>query len=238
MSDPGLLPPALARSGTIVFAVRRPSFAVLAADQQWHGFDAAGQPLTGTHPKVVLHPTLPLAFATAGFAFLPAGGVPVTRYLVEVVEDITEPGQLHPPELAQRLAGRLHPLVIQARRAPFRPEDEMKRKLDVLIALVREGQAELGRLRLDENARWEVRGEFLSAPDSLKTLYTTGRYAIDAHLYGDAISEPLALAQHLAGVIGEGIEAEAVQYGGRNRECGGGIDVILIDPTGARAVGN
>lgn len=72
---------------TILYAIRRPAFAVLGADQLYTGLAWAGDAraaFSGLHKKVHIHPQRALAFGTAGVAIL--GGRPTDEIVGEVID--------------------------------------------------------------------------------------------------------------------------------------------------------
>src|SRR4051794_35272454 len=96
---------------TVIIGTRRNTFAVLAADRLMHGFDADGNFFTSPTRKLVVHPSLPLAIGTVGFAHLPIGGELVADLLAQVMAGITRSADLVMPAIMKRLSDRLYPLV-------------------------------------------------------------------------------------------------------------------------------
>ena len=221
-------------AGTIVVAVGRQHFAVVVADRLYHGHDALGRLTQGTHDKIVLHRILPLVLATAGFAFLPPDGRPTTGDLRAVAESIKRPADLDVAAIADRFKHRFLEIVRACRREMTADQLD-KAKIDVFVAVVRKGEASVARLRLTDDQEF-IENPPLSAPSSLETFYSGGRYADDAEVYGDRFANGPGLARHLKRVVADGIAAEAALNGGSNLEVGGGIDIAIVDKTGARFI--
>jgi hypothetical protein len=231
--------PLVNRLGTIILAMRREQFAVLAADSLALTFFNGKTVPTRSHCKIVLHPSLPLGFATAGWAALPLTGQQrlTTEYLAEIAKKITKAAELNMPELKRRLAADLHPLVLEARKEPSCGLPDEYRKVDVYIAFVSKGRAELGRLRLNQNAELGERPEFFSLPstEQLVAFYKMKNgYGNDQTLFRDDILDPDALGAHMRTVLQNGINFDAAASGGQNRTIGPPIHVAVIEHDGAR----
>ena len=83
---------------TIILATKRDSFAVLAADE------LHGRPLS-RHPKVILHRSLPLAFAVGGCMWLRLSGKEAStrQHIEDFANQITSHDELVVSDLAVRL---------------------------------------------------------------------------------------------------------------------------------------
>src|SRR3954465_3243518 len=95
---------------TINMAVWRPTFVVLGADRLRSRRDeeTAVAVAVGTHTKIVLHPTLPLALAVGGQAFIPVDSTtPVTDHLEAVLAQIKMSWDLSMGVLVELLKSRL-----------------------------------------------------------------------------------------------------------------------------------
>jgi hypothetical protein len=222
--------------GTVVFGIRKDGFVVLGVDSLSSAY--VGGVLTPVEParKVVLHPSLPLALATAGFARLPlnSGGRPLGEYLTEIVNGVTDPSQLTIQALFDRLMLRLCPLVLQARQLPNLSMPAPLQKLDVFIALVRDGQAELAQVRMAGEITRQEKPAVLTPPECLNTFYSSGAYQNDAFLFGEAINNADELAAHVEQVLEQGIDHEAALNGGQNRAVSRPVQVAIVEARGAR----
>jgi len=224
---------------TITITIKRPSFVVLATDRLYHGYAQLGtessmQPVPlGQHDKIALHASLPISCATAGFASF--DGRETTSYIQEVIDEFTHPSEISMSFHVQRFKEQLRPLVLKNLQDPMLLPDPNRNKLDVFIALVSDGQAQLARLRLADSVEFKKDNNFFGAPRELAQFYTTGQYANDSWVYGDRLNNPSEIAQHLRRVISQGIQFEASLWpDGQNRLVGGGIDVAIVDNDGAR----
>jgi hypothetical protein len=220
---------------TILIAAERESFCVMAADRMWQVYDAAGIDFRETRQKIVLHPTLPLAMCSGGFGSLPPGGKLLPTLLEEIMATITRPSELTVGGILRRAEDRLRPLVQEALADPSRLRHHDQ--LTVIVALVRGRRAEIGRLNIAERVSRSVDLQgTISTPPTLEEFYTTGRNANWDVLFGAPIRDPSRLASHLRVAIENGVEAERALNAGVNRETGGGVDVALVDASGARFV--
>jgi hypothetical protein len=221
-------------TGTIILAMKGARFVVLAADQMWSGFER-GVPASGFHCKIVLHPSLPLALATGGLAFLPHDGPPTTHYLEELATTITGPNDLKPPILADRLQRRLLPLVREARRLPYHPELEHVRQVNVYIACVRGGEVHLGCLSLEETADWDDEDmQYGFGPECLRSFYRSGEGRQRMAPFQGDRGNPADIASDWHKRVQGQIADEAALHGGQNRHVGPPVDVAIVDEHGAR----
>jgi hypothetical protein len=217
----------LAASGTILLSVRREDFVVMAADRRWVSAKSWGD-----LPKIVLHPRLPLAFSTGGLTFL--DGCETPRHIWRATRRI--PGLEAPdlPCVMRCLKEELRGRVKKVRRADPYPLPVPLRLVIVTVALWRRGRAHLAVLQLTDGEREESRPDFFHYPPCLDVFYS--RYPGPGTIYGDGISDPGELAEHLRAVVAAGIAEEARIHGGRNQHCGGQVDVALVDVRGAHRV--
>jgi hypothetical protein len=219
---------------TILLGLIRGRFAILAADRMHsrpgEEREEGGQ-LEGR--KVVTHPTLPLAAALTGYATVRKGSRHrwVTDGLVDAFNRITKTSEL----TGQQVAG----LIIEELgwRVARRAEKDMRRsgdagELQVLLALMRDGKAQMWRLDMAEGQRLTRFGPaasgWLAYPASLKRYYGTGKYRGRSWLWADHIRGGIRLACHAQRVVLDGIVAEAEANGGENLLCGFGVDVGLV----------
>src|SRR5271166_6211976 len=110
---------------TIILSTFRDRFALLAVDQ-WHG---GGQP--GNRPKVVMHPSLQLAFAVGGLMSFSVGGryEDTTAHIRRFADTITSSDELVVSDIADRLRVLFQP-----------PMDAMIDKVQVFIYRPCEGR--------------------------------------------------------------------------------------------------
>ena len=243
--------------GTILLAIKRSRFAVLAADRIYgSGTEEtpAGKgclvslfqgPATaaarkGVHTKIVLHRTLPLALASTGLAELPERGrrIPTSRYLREIAAEVQDSSFLRESFVVPRLIERIEPLVRTVRQTVSDPRKGTKFKVVIAVILARESGIVLNTLGMADTTEWVDGRHYLGHPGGpFDAFYSTGRYAREADLFeGPEPDNPAALTAHARRVIMDGIEFEASLYDGQNREVGGGVDVALVDFNGARFV--
>jgi hypothetical protein len=200
---------------TIILSTTRQGFAVLAADRL-HG---GGRP--GFRPKVVLHRSLQLAFAVGGLMYLPVNGrfEDATTHLHEFCDTITSPDELVVSDLAERL------------RVLFQPSMELEKdKVQVFIALVNDGEADVG-------AQWVSASHIMDDPTHFYPDCT--RYLIPNHLHDfyrtgshlNAMNESAITSLWEVGRLAR----EAVQAGidqehneGKHTTIGGPIDVVAV----------
>lgn len=222
-------------SGTIIMGIQRPSFVVLGADQLEHGHDAFGRPYEAFNRKIVLHPKLPLALATAGYANFSTQRKTI-EHLEEVIGRISESVDLTLEHLRSELVDELHAnVLLRLNDASGRPGfDSNLEKLDVFIALVNRHQASFGLLRLTHEVQFtSSTGGQIGAPSLIGPFLSQGRYADEGVLFGDNYQDSDSLACHVHRVLSEAIGV-AVLLESPVRTIGGNVDIVIVDAEGAR----
>lgn len=217
---------------TIVAAAQRPTFVAIAADQLWHGVSGGAQ-VEGHHCKIILHETLPLAVATAGFAFLGSSNTQTQDLVRSVIASLST---VDPDVVARLLESSFRDLVQDQRIAAIAAgADPAMAKLDLFVGTFSDQKSRIERLRFHADKMDRVSStEFLSAVDSIRPFYSSGKYASDSMLFGDSETSERRLGEHLRRLLRDGIGAEAALHGGRNRQVGGNVDVAIVNADGAR----
>jgi hypothetical protein len=211
---------------TIILSTRRDSFAVLAADQL-HG--RAGGDALDFQPKVVLHPSLPLAFAIGGlmrFA-VRAQYAWATDHVARFARTITSPAQLVLQDIAEQL------------RVLFQPAMDLERdRMQIFIALMSDGKADVGVQRVtaasidDDPTRFIPGCRHYIMPEGLWTFYDQGNRLEVMH--DPAVTDPRDVYRFARELIQAGINCEASWHAdGKNRVIGGDIDIVLVSSAGA-----
>jgi hypothetical protein len=239
-------------TGTIILGAPRSDFVVVGADRLWtNALAKPGDPpwkRQGPQGKIALHPTLPLAIATAGLATLDAEQDTVS-YIRELITPL-DVSRLDLDTIVELLRPHLHEKILALRNSARRalaanPADaDAKIRLQaarqtLVIAYVTAGRASLGWVQVDDE--WKAKRETpphgaVAWPTSLDHFYRTGPFASTAKLFGHAITDRAGLVQHVRHVIEAGIREEARLHQGQNRQVGGPVDVVLVDAKGARCV--
>jgi hypothetical protein len=141
--------------GAILIAVQKEAFVVLAADRAEQNWSAAHT--VDTQPKLILHPSLPLAIAWSGFpnfADRRSGrDLDTSNYLERLLAEITQPSELVLDRIQARISNRMHPLVRDRLRSVGAPGPDDR--LDVVIGFLRGTTSGLGVMRLAQG--WRVR---------------------------------------------------------------------------------
>jgi hypothetical protein len=181
-----------------------------------------------------MHPKLPLAMASAGIAFLPQkGGKPISEYMTEVGEAITQDLFFNFTTVAKLLEKPLVPLVMAAREGQS-AEAKTLLRLEIVFALVEGGQPVVGTLEIADEPTWKAWEEpYVSSPHSLKAFWAD-RCPKPSDYLGPAPNNALALAAHARKLLEEAIRHEATLP--VDREIGGPVDVAVVDAGGARWV--
>jgi hypothetical protein len=216
---------------TIAMLACRPPYALVAADRLYRGmiFEQGRDPvpLSGFHTKVWIHPSLPIAVATAGIAVL---GAEPTAAVIERV--LSEPITGSPSKvIGYRLRDVLQPLVIQeldmGGYADMPPEHAV---VAVYIAVSEGGKAGGAILKVGRTSTMQGALNAVGPPKSAEAAYASRS---ESSLFAYHLSDPKQLADHMRRVIREGI-AESERVLGSEAEAGGEVDVALVDPNGAR----
>lgn len=223
---------------TIIFAIRRPTFVIMGADRLFYEYASHGATVlpmpSGTHSKLALHPSLPIACATAGIAFF--HGQSSTSLIQGVLDQVTGLDGEAPETIVGVFEKRFIPLVSVYRRNVPPAMDPELGKLDILIGFVARDQAHLCRLRigLESTKVWD--NSFFSSPRELGPFYTeTVPYRDDPWFYADHLDEPSDLAAHMSKIIEDGARYESTLWEDKqNHLCGGGVDVAVVGPSIAR----
>lgn len=206
---------------TIILSTQRDGFAVLAADRL-HG---GGRP--DYRPKVVRHPSLPLAFAVGGLMVFPVGSryENATTHLKEIADTITSPSELVLSRIAERV------------RLLFQPSMDLERdKVQVFIALVKDGKSDVGVQRVSDARIPDDRTRFIPGcghyiiPECLWDFYRKGSH-LDA-MNNQTVNEPREVGRLAREAIQAGIDQErALHEDGKNKVIGGDIDVVVVTAT-------
>ncbi len=183
-----------------------------------------------------------MAAAVAGIAEFVQGEEPV-----DVVRQVLETsgGMIHGLDsslaillLGSLLGSRLHPLVQQERSnaaAQGAPAELLERvRVDVTFGGFVANEAVLVSYRIDQGLSSTRSIGALHPPHTVKDFCTTGRYATEEQRFGHSLQGPDAVAAHVHDLLQECI-AEECRRNGRNIKIGGGVDVVLVERTGARA---
>jgi hypothetical protein len=216
--------------GTIVLALRRPTFAVIAADRRFTVDDGSH----GEHTKLVMHASLPFACATGGIAHF--AGLPTTEHIQAILDGFLGVGGVPTfNEVAMRFSQHFAPLLAPLLQSPPPGVDPAHLRVEVAMARVQAGVAEIADYVLTDHPSLSVGGQgFIKPPAGLATFYTPPAWTT-AQLRGSPTATAPELALHARNVLEAGIAADATAHNGQNAECGGGVDVLVVDGTGASA---
>jgi hypothetical protein len=233
----------LPRVGTITMGVWRPTFVVLGADRLAYQRDSAGGIANRkTHSKFAVHPTLPLGVVHSGLGSVPPGPRDTNEAVREALERI-QSQQLTRADLVTAFVGALEGPVRQARAdirkilagsTPSVPKEILDEShLTLLVGFVANGSAVLLTIEIRDSST-DTQANHFGAPQTLAPFYSSGKYQADADLFGAGITGADALAGHVRTVIVDGIREDARLNKGQNNVVGGGIDIVVVDATGAR----
>jgi hypothetical protein len=218
---------------TILLATKRDSFAILASERLESG---PNKPSQGLDSKLVCHPTLPLAFGVGvmkgNLWWVPAParrGRPITAFLEEVADEIASPDGLVFSAIANRVKAKLQPGY-----------DEMQRDVVIAIALFRDGKAEVGFQQVGSRARLFMgnRPPFLRGSTSLLSSFYLPKYGPPRHelVHNSSMTDATEVVETVRKFVADGIRYEQATVPAERRQCGGKVDVMLIDEGGARLV--
>lgn len=213
---------------TIILSTKRADFAVVAADRLL----GRGTAAPAFEPKVYLHPSLPLAFAAAGLMIftrdLTSRSEYVTAHLEEIARGITSAEDLLVEAIAERVRERFQPAMDLARD-----------KVQVFIALVKDGKGDVGVQRVSDHWITDDVTRFIPGcrhyimPCELWDFYGRGD-RLEA-MHEATVTDPEQVARLTRGFVQECIDQErALNADGKNRVIGGDIDVVLVTAAGAR----
>lgn len=207
---------------TLILVTKRKEFTVLAAEQFHGGVSRAYCQKVVPHPN----PAIPIAFAIGGTAHLLLNGnaAPAREHLLDFANEIVSPDELDLTSIAKRLEQRISPGI-----------EEKKGNAGVFIALVRNGEAAVGVQCFDyQNDR--VKSTFYSqcrpwCPHEIEAAFDATDWAV---LHDPTNTDPDSVADQARKLVQKGIDYDEKLHGGRHESCGGKVDVVVVDSTGAR----
>ena len=219
---------------TIILAVARSEFVVLAADQMWSGASSVGgRWVSGLHTKLATHPREPFAVATAGFArIFPREGFVIDE-IAETLTAMTSPSvaAIH-TALTERFESR-----VRRQRAILRRMRGLDDQMAVLDVAVAGASGELGWLRIADDASWTFPEVARVSPADRLRPFLQGAYASERALYASGVVDARSVAEHARQVVAHCIAVEPSLTGlTENMWIGGEPEVVLVDRDGARRV--
>jgi hypothetical protein len=213
---------------TIVLATQRQSFAVLAAEQR--RVLPRGDGTYEDQPpreKVIVHPSLPLAFAFSGSMWLPSDGEGGQETYDLIAAFANQLGNDANPFTASATAEGLRKRI----RAHVGSAEV---RVAVHLALVVRGQAECGLLLVGNDAgnpeRFYPNCRLPLRPTALADFYTDQRLA---RLHDESVGDSLTVVQLARQLVRNGIDYEESNYPAGQRQCGLRINVALVTAAGA-----
>jgi hypothetical protein len=230
--------------GTIAIGIQRQGVVVLAADRRWH----RGRAQFGSHDKYAIHSTLPLAVVHGGIGEFPNPRRSSNDLVKTVLSNIAPTTALSGAEFRERFSAVFHSAVLQVRAdnrafhagklSPERMNELLKTAMvTIFVGYVLNGSARLAVIAIGDHVDlYDNAAGALTSPNSLTAFFSTGRYSNEEGLYGPQVQDRHGLVGRARGVVDAGIAEEARLNGGRNIEVGDGIDVIVVEATGARRV--
>ena len=233
--------------GTIVVGKRLKGSVVIAADQRWCGTDENGQFKWGSGCKIVFHSKrrIPLMFATSGMRDLYRGesadlssSLRPRDILRQSFNEINGFDNLKEKNILKIIESSLFYLVRNTRHLllPIEP-DCTNLFLDVIVAFVRRGKADLLTVRMNDGIKPTVnRPSTLHSPYSLEDFYNNVLFKDSLFSKGIHNHDYKVVATHLHDAVMRGIAEEARINGGENRQCGGPVDVAVVDSNGCRPI--
>jgi hypothetical protein len=227
-------------TGTIVIAVRREEFVLIASDSfstRNHGRQDYHRAIVN---KIELHPKLPMAVATAGLGDLPImrgddiqGQIEVRKVVQNLFLTCRYERHLKKDHIEREVRRLFHPQVRAAHNLENeRPELRGRGHLDVVVATYAERRTELIRLRLDKGVTILINDGQLACSGVTEEYYQPR--VRDPNLYGDQLSSPPEVAGQLRRSVQAGIDFETSRKVENERECGGPINLAIVDSKGAR----
>jgi hypothetical protein len=227
-------------AGSIVIAVRRDEFVLIASDSfstRNHGRHDYHRSIVN---KIELHPKLPMAVATAGLADLPIlkGSNPEGQVNVrEVVRDLLATCRYDRHLKKENIEKEIRRLFLRPVQAiqnleNERPELIGRGHLDIIVATYADRKTELTRFRLEERMTILKYDGQLACSGVTEEYYQ--RRARNADLYGEQFTRLPEIAAQLCRSVQSGIDFEAARTADNERECGGPINLAIVDSGSAR----
>jgi hypothetical protein len=214
---------------TILVATKRSSFAILGSERMESWPD---KPSREGDCKIVWHknPSIPLAcgVTTGNSCWVSARGQRgrlITEFLEELAGEVRHSNELELSRIADRVKAKLQP-----------GHAEMQRDAAIAIALFRDGKADIGyqhigvRQDLEDGCNEPL---LPLAPSELKSYCTAARVELLHDQSNTSANEVVELVRRF---VFEGIEYERNTVPADKRQCGGKVDVVLVDAGGAKKV--
>jgi hypothetical protein len=236
-------------SGTIIIGTTKDGYAVLAADRMASTWENGTSVPAGFHRKISLHDRLPIAIATAGLVYVFKHGISTHPKFVRtktcirfILNRLTSLDASTLPFIKAQYGKLMRPGILKAREESSQnPATHEKCNVVVAIALFYEDAPQLHAIGLDfitGNIITEDHCAFILNPPSINDLYKKTEHdkSTYKHFLGEHETDPDRLSRHIHDSIARGIRVEAENHGGQNLECGGTIDVAMVDARGARFV--
>jgi hypothetical protein len=236
----------MARSycGTFLVGFRRTNYVVIAADRLAVAQVPGGDPVVKFFNKIVIHPELPLAISVAGLGTFDDGspaesdGIPAQELIRQAFDLIKKPEHLDFNSISRCVGHSVLPFVQKQRNLNKQQGKSSLDSTTLMVATCREGFTALFSLRLGETTQVEspvkgIRMRLLPTKAS-KTYFAEMQRSRKDFLLGEEARSREKLAAHARALIQIGIDCAREAHGGENRECGGEVDVAIIDRDGAR----
>src|SRR5690349_15582270 len=188
-------------------------------ERLWHATDGA----IGCDPKFVVHPTLPVAIATAGFREMPDGRL-VTAHLEELIAPLTSV-QLDTTTLRAQLVGHFLQPVRQLRHD--HGEDDPNLHLDFYVGFVQDDAAQLAVIKLHHDPADEPGPQWIDGPGHVGDCLRQNGMLRAHYIYGEPKWNLEQVVERLVHIVRSGIECDA-HSGLPHRYAGGTVDVLIV----------
>jgi hypothetical protein len=227
-------------SGTIIAAIKRTDCVCLAADQLFSSNAGTAEYKTGVNCKIISHDRLPLAIASGGLRELPKNDnssetIETRHILTKCFLNARYERHFSREYFVRQTTLHLLPLVKMARKRLLGDlAQPHKNCVNICIAYYFNGKPQLEGFRVEDSVITVERDGRLECPGRLQPQF--GHLASDGSFYGEHLDDNLAAAAHLRKGIEHIIQWEASHFPANRLECGGVVDVMMVDKSGARFV--
>jgi hypothetical protein len=227
-------------AGSIVIAIRRYEFVLIASDSFSTRNPGQNDYRRSIVNKIEIHPKLPVAVATAGLADLPIvngasfeGQVGVREVVGNLFSACRYERHLKRENIEKEIRRRFLPQVQAVHNLESeRPDLAGRGHLDIIVATYAERKTELTRFRLEDRVKI-LKDDGQLVCSGLAEEYYLPRVR-NPNLYGDQFTSLPDIAAQVCRSVQEGIDFEAAHKAENERECGGPINLAIVDSNGAR----
>lgn len=222
--------------GTFLVLLRRQNCVIIASDTAAHNGE---RPVPGIHHKIICHPTLPLAIAIGGTASFELSGrtIKVEEFIRDQFDKWSTVGPINRLTIKTWAESVISPLI---RNLNEESDDKVPQAyISLLVGLCIGNYADSVSLEIRQDGEVHekhVNENVIYHPATLLD-WTNNTLMKQGDVYGNNISHVNELVEKAKSIVESAIAAErAIDPPVALLECGGPVEVVLVQPVNARFV--